>query len=75
MAVAVVHAVFEECHRCDFHPQIRVAIEAALRWLSENPIVPTLEQVNELMPLPTVRDIIAEWQRRMFTVEIQPTHR
>ena len=53
------------------------ALEAALRWLSENPIVPTSEQLySTIGTLPvamcdivwTERDraMIAEWQRRMF---------
>jgi len=46
-------------------------LEAALRWLSENPIVPTDEQVEEmktkLVPVhPHWGNIVAEWQRRMF---------
>jgi len=48
-----------------------VAVEAALRWMSENPIVPTDEQVAEmkkkLVPVhPHWANIVAEWQRRMF---------
>lgn len=53
------------------------ALEAALRWLSENPIVPTSEQLySTIGKLPvamcdivwTERDraMIAEWQRCMF---------
>ena len=49
-------------------------LEAALRWLAENPIVPTVEQCNEIARMwfakhdfnATPRDFIAEWQRRMF---------
>ena len=52
-------------------------LEAALLWLSENPIVPTSEQLHSIIgKLPmamcdivwTERDraLIAEWQRRMF---------
>jgi len=50
------------------------AVEAALRWLSENPIVPTDEQIHEMYPSASeagisftlVARFIAEWQRRMF---------
>ncbi len=58
--------------------EIRNSLEAGLRWLSENPIVPTTEQVDR-----TARDIGWEvgcfvenykmifqaWQRRMFLAE------
>ena len=47
------------------------ALEAALRWLSENPIVPTMEQATEMSDSghPCVLDGVwyaTEWQRRMF---------
>lgn len=44
-------------------------LEAALRWLSENPIVPTVEQSSDMMekfPVNTTRNVCVEWQRRMF---------
>ena len=50
-------------------------VEAALRWLAENPIVPTAKKSAELEILcklndePTCSDAIfycSEWQRRMF---------
>src|SRR5690349_12436275 len=57
-------------------------LEAALRWLTENPIVPTREQNRELLRCWTEhvgeldrdeegrvmypRQIAVEWQRRMF---------
>ena len=44
-------------------------LEAALRWLSENPQVPTDEQwasVCEDTPGTRIDSCIAEWQRRMF---------
>jgi hypothetical protein len=56
----------ENIHRC---------LEAALRWLSDNPIVPTDEQVKDCMRVgysggivtPTAMcEAFAEWQRRMF---------
>ena len=47
-------------------------IEAAFRWLSENPIVPTAEQMDEIcrqhswLDRDSVRFGAREWQRRMF---------
>lgn len=51
-----------------------VALEAALLWLSENPIVPTDEQADELWRHPKVLSIYEhyakamarDWQRMMF---------
>ena len=49
----------------------RRILEAALRWLSENPIVPTEEQISSMIgnaPFHrlSVLDGAVEWQRRMF---------
>lgn len=44
-------------------------LEAALRWLSENPIVPTPQQwkdIEESVPMFHIWDRVGEWQRRMF---------
>jgi hypothetical protein len=50
-------------------------LEAALRWLSENPVVPNRIQMQDVEaaahhePLHTTKwlsDILVEWQRRMF---------
>jgi len=44
-------------------------LEAALLWLSENPIVPTDEQVHSLAfehEFPNHKWMLTEWQRRMF---------
>jgi hypothetical protein len=53
-------------------------LKAALRWLSENPIVPTDEQANELWKVAlqlnpdlnetnhAAKNMIVAWQRRMF---------
>lgn len=52
-------------------------LEAALRWLAENPVVPTDEQVWGLTKLSSVQEasshtpkfcqtLFSEWQRRMF---------
>lgn len=52
--------------------QIPTVLEAALRWLSENPIVPTPEQARELIgPMVVLNETslifaIEAWQRRMF---------
>lgn len=48
-----------------------VGLEAALRWLSENPIVPTHKQVQDIAQsnvyyTSDVAKWIVEWQRRMF---------
>ena len=50
---------------------VKRMLKAALRWLSENPIVPTDAQIEEmkikLVPVhPHWSNIVAEWQRRMF---------
>lgn|ERR1017187_6182404 len=47
------------------------AVEAALRWQSENPRVPTGQQLWEMStkgPLADVNFVCAEWQRRMYLV-------
>jgi hypothetical protein len=79
MRVAVAHAVFDAVGTCDYHPQIRIALEAALLWLSEHPIVPSDAQWIELvaqwkrdnhpMDTPSMEDIYPLWQHRMFLVE------
>ena len=54
------------------------ALEAAFRWLSENPIVPTHDQIDEMQiacDLPAFAHhgferICEEWQRRMFLAPI-----
>lgn len=48
--------------------RVNGALKAALRWLSENPIVPTKEQWDELRRTCWVPDELqaVEWQRRMF---------
>ena len=73
MRLAVAQAVHLECGRVDYHPQIRVALEAAVRWLAENPVLPTDEQIRELFSLTnhkvdcaSYREREYEWQRRMF---------
>lgn len=50
---------------------IKSALESALRWLSENPIVPTDEQVESFSTEPMsvtawAKAWAAEWQRQMF---------
>ena len=48
--------------------QIGKCLEAGLRWLSENPIVPTEQQLSDIAADAHVcmDEVIAEWQRRMF---------
>ena len=64
-------------------PDIKTALEDALRWLAEHPIVPTSEQVEEMIfsaPSPSISSndaepekfAIVEWQRRMF---LKPEHK
>ena len=80
----MLEAVYEKRSRtfCITDAQnIKVALEAALRWLSENPIGPTMEQAMALRDLaistshgygqvqPTMASevaVVVEWQRRMF---------
>ena len=51
---------------------VKVAVEAVLRWLSENPIVPSEVQARALVSdgdpyeWPLVQEGATEWQRRMF---------
>ena len=50
------------------------ALEAALRWLSEHPAAPTLEQIKSIKSQTSLEEInpacvyhiCLEWQRRMF---------
>jgi len=74
MLTAAMHAIgipeqYKQTH------QVNKALEAALRWLSENPIVPTDEQVKAIHHSATEaactsKSILPffaiEWQRRMF---------
>jgi hypothetical protein len=66
-------------------PSMKICLEAALRWLSENPIVPTVEQLYStigVLPVAmcyivwTERDraMIAEWQRRCFLAPDEPQY-
>lgn len=48
---------------------IEWAVEAALRWLAENPIVPSHEQIYDMEKEhvnPNIRWMLIEWQRQMF---------
>lgn len=53
----------------------RTVLEAALQWLSENPIVPTREQAEKMYSfyadfdadgIPSMRETLIEWQRLML---------
>lgn len=46
--------------------QFSDALEAALLWLAENPIVPNCEQAEELFCNKSIISVCVEWQRRMF---------
>jgi hypothetical protein len=75
MILAVVHRVHDECGTVHYHPQIRTALEAAVLWLSENPIVPNPDQISDIGSCVQHKlggavvgyaDFVEEWQRRMF---------
>ncbi len=71
MVEAAMDATIPQAHTNKERRNVYLAVEASLRWLSENPIIPTDEQVEEmrikLVPVhPHWGNIVAEWQRRMF---------
>ena len=60
---------------CGSVEKVNAALKAALRWLSENPIVPTLAQMRQVETVSAhepqgstkwLSDVLTEWQRRMF---------
>jgi hypothetical protein len=53
-----------------FEQQRYASLLAALRWLSENPIVPTRAQVDQMVADGTWMAV--EWQRRMFLADPEP---
>jgi hypothetical protein len=62
----------------------RISLEAALRWWSENPIVPTFDQQRQILAecellgparVASVSAICIEWQRRMFLATAPDTSR
>lgn len=76
-SVMKIHGYGETSSRYDYESHeanCRIALEAALRWLGENPIVPTQEQLESLTsdwrlmgtPCCSTQFIAVEWQRRMF---------
>ena len=78
MLKAVLHTVLMECGRVDYHPQIRIALESALIWLSENPIVPNDEWIlqnctSNKDEVSWVKDTFFEWQKRMFLAPPEPS--
>ena len=75
--IIVPSGMFEAAKNSEYEPgsvEVRSILEAALRWLSENPIVPTIEQTGSLIDWynhkkfgnGAVSDCAVEWQRRMF---------
>ena len=75
MLSAVAHALFDKHGTVgQFHPYIPTAIETALRWLSENPIVPTRIDVEEFLSpemmcmghFDFAIESAVRWQRRML---------
>jgi len=62
----------------------RELLEAALRWQSENPIVPTWSDMDHMLDayspddVPSVSDcqfVAVEWQRRCFLATDEPQYR
>jgi hypothetical protein len=55
-------------HTVTSDSSITVVLEAAVRWLSENPIVPTEQEYRDFGVKFDFQGVkcIAEWQRRMF---------
>lgn len=60
-----------------------LGLQGAIKWLSENPQMPTIKQLEEMwnqIPESTanypywqkVREVMAEWQRRMFLAPEPP---
>ena len=52
---------------------LRICLEAALRWLAENPVAPTIGDIDRMVKqsaVPagsaTIRDVAVEWQRIAF---------
>lgn len=91
MKIKVPEGMLEAFHKAENHHGFKwddvvldKMLEAALRWLSENPVVPTEEQLddlikgfteeldtmqpNEAVPSPSAWCAV-EWQRRMFFSE------
>ena len=76
----MLKAAYEWCPASFAMPAVKSMLEAALRWLSDNPITPTDEQLNEMkndlrfrMIDFDIQKLCAEWQRRMFlALELVP---
>lgn len=58
---------------CDSLTLLHASLEAAIRWLAENPIMPTMDQLNEMFKkIDTgnggtyIPSYLQEWQRMMF---------
>jgi hypothetical protein len=71
----MLEAVCAELHHIPPSENVGYVLEAALRWLSENPIAPTNEQARVLFEswwskdtstAQTMKLIALEWQRLMF---------
>ena len=75
-ALLAVQARLGDGRGSNWEDRARVAVEVALRWLSENPIVPSEEQAASLYGASlnidyekrydATRAVVVEWQRRMF---------
>jgi hypothetical protein len=64
----MLKAAMGETHRPDGNDAFVCGIlEAALRWLAENPIVPSDEDIESMREEAALaRHFAVEWQRRMF---------
>jgi hypothetical protein len=72
----MIDAAYQYCPASFAMPAVRSMLEAALQWLAENPIVPTVEQGDSLFhsdigidytkKFDATRAVVVEWQRRMF---------
>ena len=75
----MLDAAYQYCPASFAMPAVRSMLESSLRWLSENPVVPTVEESKELWRTSGAAVELTEskrasiyateWQRRMFLVE------
>lgn len=74
-AEGAIEKLIPVVYRSAAEPYAKIGLEAALIWLSENPIVPTYRQFDELERIydkpetehkEAITAVLVEWQRRMF---------
>jgi hypothetical protein len=71
MLMAALDAAGQTVKGCPWQEIATKAVEAAIRWLSENPIVPTEEQAQKVWDYSPRgaffrQNFLTEWQRQMF---------